>query len=249
MTGSTTAHRLIEATEQLTVAVAPLRFAPPVAAVYQPLDYARGSHEAYLRRFATGPKRVLLLGMNPGPWGMAQTGIPFGEVPAVRDWMGITEQIGKPNPEHPKRPIEGLSCVRSEVSGRRLWGLMARRFGSAQEFFRDHFVANYCPLVFMEESGRNRTPDKLPAREREPLYAACDQWLLSAIELLNPQWVVGVGGFARSRIDVVLGASHGQSGTRPRALTILHPSPANPRANRDWEGEVVTTLTGAGVWR
>ncbi|TVR05045.1 MAG: single-strand selective monofunctional uracil-DNA glycosylase [Spirochaetaceae bacterium] len=248
MTQSTTARRLIDAADQLRAAVAPLRFAPPVAAVYQPLDYARLSHSAYLRRFATGPKRVLLLGMNPGPWGMAQTGIPFGEVPAVRDWMGITEPIGTPDQEHPKRPIEGLSCTRSEVSGRRLWGLMARRFGSATEFFRDHFVANYCPLVFMEESGRNRTPDKLPAAEREPLYAACDQWLRTTITLLKPQWVVGVGGFARSRIDTVLSTAPSHTGTGPRALTILHPSPANPRANRDWEGEVVTTLTEAGVW-
>ena len=248
MTHSSTAARLIEATDHLREAVAPLRFASPVTAVYQPLAYARASHEAYLRRFATGPKRVLLLGMNPGPWGMAQTGIPFGEVPAVRDWMGIDEPIGKPEPEHPKRPIEGLACARSEVSGRRLWGLMARRFGTAQEFFRDHFVANYCPLVFMEESGRNRTPDKLPAVERELLYAACDRWLSTAIELLRPHWVVGVGGFARSRIDAVLRAAGTHITTQPNPLTILHPSPANPRANRDWEGEVVTTLTEAGVW-
>ncbi len=247
MTPTTTARGLIEATERLRESVAPLRFASPVAAVYQPLAYARASHETYLRRFATGPKRVLLLGMNPGPWGMAQTGIPFGEVPAVRDWMGINEPIGKPEPEHPKRPIEGLACARSEVSGRRFWGLMTRRFGSAQEFFRDHFVANYCPLVFMEESGRNRTPDKLPAGEREPLYAACDRWLSTAIELLRPRWVVGVGGFARSRIDAVMSAAPHTDG-RQNALTILHPSPANPRANRDWEGEVVTTLTEAGVW-
>ena len=34
-------------------------------------------------------KRVVFLGMNPGPFGMAQVGVPFGEVAAVRDWLRI----------------------------------------------------------------------------------------------------------------------------------------------------------------
>ncbi len=63
--------------------------------------------------------------MNPGPWGMVQSGVPFGEVAAVRDWMKIKSSAKQPKSVHPKRPIEGLSCKRSEVSGRRLWGLFA----------------------------------------------------------------------------------------------------------------------------
>ncbi len=234
---------LIGASRRLAQAVDALGFGSPVSHVYNPLHYARDTHEEYLRRFAHGPKRVVFLGMNPGPWGMAQTGVPFGEVTAVRDWMRIDGAVGRPAREHPKRPIEGLSCSRSEVSGRRLWGLMARRFDNAESFFASHFVANYCPLVFMEESGRNRTPDKLPRSEREPLFAACDQHLAETVRLLEPEFAVGVGKFAEAQLQRI----PADAGS-PRVLSILHPSPASPRANKDWAGEVIRRLEDAGVW-
>jgi single-strand selective monofunctional uracil DNA glycosylase len=171
---------------------------------------------------------------------MAQTGVPFGEVPSVRDWMGIHEPVDSPGHPHPKRPIEGFACPRSEVSGRRLWGLMQERFGSPQAFFRAHFVANYCPLVFMEESGRNRTPDKLPRKERDALFALCDTHLTETIRLLEPEILIGVGKFAEARLRHI--------GSGRRILSILHPSPASPAANRDWSGMVTRTLEDTGVW-
>lgn len=237
--------RFLQETERLCRRVEGMRFAAPVALVYNPLRYARAAYSAYVQRYGDGPRRLLFVGMNPGPWGMAQTGIPFGEISAVRDWIGINEPVARPEVEHPKRLIEGFSCSRSEVSGRRLWALMRQRFTTAARFFEHQFVANYCPLVFMESSGRNRTPDKLPKSEREPLFAACDDYLAATIELLQPQFVVGIGGFARARVDAVLQ----RVSPAPRALTILHPSPANPRANRDWSGEVTAVLEAAGAWQ
>ena len=103
--------------------MAATEFRAPVAYTYNPLEYAWAGHEAYVRRFGNGPKKVLYLGMNPGPFGMAQTGVPFGEVSAVRLWMGISACIGQPPAMHPKRPVQGFICPRSELSGRRLWGL------------------------------------------------------------------------------------------------------------------------------
>jgi single-strand selective monofunctional uracil DNA glycosylase len=161
-----TPDSLIVAARRLRDAVAELRFAAPVAYVYDPLVYAWHAHEIYLRRYGNGHKRVLFLGMNPGPFGMAQTGIPFGEIAAVRDWLGIQATIERPPDEHPKRPVMGFNCTRSEISGQRLWALFAKRFGSAEKFFEKHLVVNYCPLAFVEASGRNRTPDKLPSVER-----------------------------------------------------------------------------------
>jgi len=160
-------QRLIDATQRLADDVDRLTFAAPVSNVYNPLRYAWLAHRQYLE-WANADIDVLFLGMNPGPWGMAQTGVPFGEIDAVRSWIGIETEIQKPPDEHPKRPVEGFRCRRSEVSGRRLWGLFQARFDDAKQFFARHFVANYCPLVFMESSGRNRTPDKLPAAECEP---------------------------------------------------------------------------------
>jgi single-strand selective monofunctional uracil DNA glycosylase len=224
-------------------ATAGLRFSSPVTHVYRPLEYAWQAHASYFRRYGRSSKRILFLGMNPGPWGMAQTGIPFGEVAIVRDWLGITEPIERPVAEHPKRPVLGLDCPRSEVSGRRLWGLFAGRFGKPESFFAEHLVLNYCPLVFMEESGRNRTPDKLPAAEAKPLVAACDDLLREMVALYAPTWVVGVGAYAESRLRDVM------ADTQVRVGKILHPSPASPAANRDWAGSVVRQLVEQGIWR
>ncbi|MGH7287346.1 MAG: single-stranded DNA-binding protein, partial [Myxococcota bacterium] len=163
-----------------------------------------------------------------GPFGMAQTGVPFGEVAHVRDWLGIDAPVERPAREHPKRPVEGFACRRSEVSGARLWGALRAHYEKPERFFEHAFLVNYCPLVFMEASGRNRTPDQLPAREREPLYAACNENLRRIVTLLSPAFVIGIGRFAEARAREALGESG------PRIGTILHPSPASPAANRGW---------------
>ena len=233
--------RLKAAARSLSKACNALNFSEPVTHVYNPLEYAWAAHEQYISRAAIGKKKVVFLGMNPGPFGMAQTGVPFGEVSTVRDWIGINAPISKPENEHPKRPIEGLTCTRSEVSGRRLWGLFAERFDSADDFFNDHFIANHCPLVFMEETGRNRTPDKLPAAEADPLMAVCDSHLRDVVEILEPEWLVAVGGFAEKRAGTALGDLEVRIGK------ILHPSPASPAANRGWAAQVESQLESLGI--
>lgn len=238
------ANALIAAAQNLRETLRPLRFAAPVEYVYQPLDYAWAPHEAYLRRFGGSTKRVVMVGMNPGPFGMTQTGVPFGEIAAVRDWMGIDEPVGKPEHEHPKRPVMGFDCPQSEVSGRRLWGLFSQRFGKAEAFFQEHFVANYCPLVFIEASGRNHTPDKLPAAETTVMEAACDAHLRAVIAALQPEWVIGVGAFAEER---ALRTKEAMNGTF-KTGRVLHPSPASPAANRDWAGAATKQLVKLGVW-
>ncbi|MBW2243804.1 MAG: single-stranded DNA-binding protein [Deltaproteobacteria bacterium] len=235
------ADRVLAAERRLIQDLAPLRFEAPVTHVYNPLVYAARPHRAYLRRFAATRKRVVYLGMNPGPYGMAQTGVPFGEIALVRDWMGIEAPVGRPDPEHPKRPVEGFACARSEVSGARLWGAIAEHYDTAEHFFRGAFVANYCPLVFMEESGKNRTPDKLPARERDPVYSACDQHLRRLVELLEPEWLIGIGKFAETRGRDAL------EGMDVKIASILHPSPASPAANRGWAPQARQQLSELGI--
>jgi single-strand selective monofunctional uracil DNA glycosylase len=219
-----------------------LRFRAPVSHVYNPLEYARAPYRSYLERYATGPKRVLFFGMNPGPFGMSQTGIPFGEVSAVRDWLGIEEPVGRPPLEHPKRPISGFACTRSEVSGARLWGLWKTLSGSAARFFSWGFVVNYCPLVFMEESGRNLTPDKLAPAERLALFAPCDAHIAKVVSLLEPEWVVGVGKFAEGRARAAL-----TDRASARIASMPHPSPANPNANKNWAALALAQLAEQGL--
>ena len=218
-----------------------LRFSEPVTHVYNPLLYAWHPHELFLERFGSGKKEVVLVGMNPGPFGMAQTGVPFGDVGFVRDWMGIEADVDRPKNEHPKRPVLGFDCERSEVSGSRLWGWARKRFGTPEEFFSRFFVVNYCPLVFLEITGRNRTPDKLPAEEREALQAVCDEALRSAVAILGPDLVVGIGAWATKRAKAALAELDAPIGT------VLHPSPASPKANRGWALQAEKELRALGV--
>ena len=233
---------LIDAARVLSQEVGQLTFSPPVSHIYNPLEYAWSPHENYLLRYGASRKKIVFIGMNPGPFGMVQCGIPFGEIAAARDWMGIEAPVGKPERENPKRPIEGFACQRSEVSGRRLWGLFQQRFGSAESFFAEHFVANYCPLAFFHH-GRNLTPDKLPSTEAEPLYAACDEHLRKLVEALRPQWVIGIGGFAEARAREAL------AGMDARIGKVLHPSPASPAANRGWAEAATRQLAALEIWK
>jgi len=239
--GDRAARALLATMKELVDAVERLQFSAPVTHVYNPLVYARKSHVAYLRRYARPGCEALLLGMNPGPFGMAQTGVPFGEVSAVRDWLDIRERVDRPAVEHPKRPVHGFECPRREVSGARLWGWAKDRFETPERFFDRFFVVNYCPLVFLEASGRNRTPDCLPIRERVPLMEACDRALRRTVETLQPRVVVGVGKFAEQRAAAAL------ADMNLRVGGVLHPSPASPAANRDWANVAAKQLQDLGL--
>ena len=240
---------LVQAARRLNRRLAELRFGEPVAYVYNPLEYAWNAYRSYLERFACSgaganvvrSKRVLFLGMNPGPWGMAQTGIPFGEIQAVRDWMKIQAPVGSPKKTHPKKPVLGFACTKREVSGQRLWGWARKMFRTPGRFFKRFFVANYCPLLFIEKSGRNRTPDQIRAAERKPLQEICDHALRRTIEYFKPRYIVGVGKFAESRARSAI------DDRKIKIGGITHPSPANPQANRGWEPLMVNQLAALGI--
>lgn len=219
-------------------------FDDPITHVYQPLEYAWEPYRAYLERFGTDqPREILLVGMNPGPWGMGQVGVPFGAISFVRDWMGIEAPVKTPSDEHPKRQVEGFDCDRQEVSGSRLWGWAEERFGAAEAFFSRFFVHNYCPLLILEDSGRNRTPPKLRKAEKNQVLPPCDRALRGMIRYYSPRYVVGVGNYAERRVraavdghdfDIEIGR-------------ILHPSPASPKANRGWAPQAEDELQQLGL--
>ena len=239
---SDAAAALLEAARVLRDELAGLTFPPPVATVYDPLEYAWDGYRQYVERYAGTPRRVVFLGMNPGPWGMAQTGVPFGEVAAVRDLLGLSPAIGHPPAEHPKKPVRGMACPRAEVSGRRLWGLFAERYGSLPRFLAEHFVVNYSPLLFLAEGGANVTPENLRGEAIERLTRACDRHLCRVIEILRPEWLIGIGRFAENAANRAL------AGAPLKIGSILHPSPASPAANRGWAAAATAALEEMGVW-
>ncbi len=227
---------LLRITETLVEELESLEFSAPVAYVYNPLVYASEPHGQYLKLYGTGRKETVFVGMNPGPWGMAQTGVPFGEIEIVKGWLRIDGKVDKPPREHPKKRVDGFRCGRSEVSGRRLWGLFRERFGTPEKFFEHFFVVNYCPLLFLDAEGRNITPDKLKAAETLPLLTACNEALLRTVKYLGPSHVIGVGNFAEAQIRSALKDLDLKIGK------ILHPSPANPAANNGWKEIVLKQL-------
>jgi len=235
---------LLTHAQSLVNDLASLEFPAPVAVTYNPLTYAWENHAQYLERYGAGRKDVLFLGMNPGPWGMSQTGVPFGEISAVRDWMQLDGTIRKPDVEHPKRPVEGYDCPRTEVSGQRLWGYIRECFPLAEAFFSSHFVLNYCPLVWMSETGANITPDKLSKATMAPIEEACMRHLQEVITVQRPAYLIGVGAYAEKRL---LQAQRELGATDVTVAKILHPSPASPAANRGWAEAASKQLTEIGI--
>jgi single-strand selective monofunctional uracil DNA glycosylase len=240
---------LVSITKTLNSKIKNLKFTEPVTHVYNPLDYAEDLVEKYLTIYGEGSKEVFFLGMNPGPFGMAQTGIPFGEIDAVRDWLKLDGVVTKPKGEHPDRPIMGFDCHRSEVSGKRIWGLFQQQFKTPELFFSKHFVWNFCPLLFSEihrNNGkkvcRNLTPDKIKSAETVKLYKACDQALVDFIDVLSPKYLVGVGAFAETCLKRIF------PDRKKDIYRMLHPSPASPIANRDFAGTAIKQMREFGIW-
>ena len=232
---------ILQAVQDLNHQVRSFAFAEPVDTVYNPLDYEWRPLSTYISRFARDDGQVLLLGMNPGPWGMAQTGVPFGDVSKVRDWMRVQEAVEAPREQHVKVPVRGFECPRGEVSGQRLWGWAQSRFGEPEAFFKHYFVYNYCPLCFLEPSGRNLTPDKLQAADKRALFEACDEALRALVSVMRPAAVIGIGRFAEQRSRQALSAQSLSIGC------VAHPSPANPAANRGWSALMDQALHDWGL--
>ena len=209
---------------------------------YNPLDYAWDVHEAYLRRMGGSGARTVVLGMNPGPHGMGQMGIPFAATSVVRDLLGITGiPVGQPEPADSRRPVVGLEYPREEVSGTRLWGLLSEHYGDAGAIASRVFLVNHCPLMlFSGPRATNITPDKVGGKRARALLERCDQHLREVVAALDAQRVIGVGKFAESRA---------RSALADEAVGVVgcwHPSPASPLANRnggaDWRANVREVL-------
>ena len=128
--------------------------------MYNPLRYAAAAHREYLKRYAANKKRILFLGMNPGPVRHGADRLFFGEVGHVRLARHLHPGSTSRSACIRSGRFQGFACQRSEVSGARLWGALAERYATPHCFFADCFVANYCPLVFMEQSWK-----KLHARQ------------------------------------------------------------------------------------
>ncbi|XP_034245279.1 single-strand selective monofunctional uracil DNA glycosylase-like isoform X1 [Thrips palmi] len=239
------AEELLRIELELCAQISSLMFSLPVRYVYSPIEYAFDLHAQFVRNFCNTSKKVLFLGMNPGPWGMSQTGVPFGEVSVVKDWFGLQGSVKKPKHEHPSRLIQGLDCRRSEVSGKRFWGLFREICGSNPYlFFKNCFIYNQCPIALMSDTGKNITPAELKASESKVLLAFCDKALTKVIQLLKVHLVVGIGKFAEKRACIALNEACLKE---VKVVSIPHPSPRNAHCSGNWKEVVAKILTDLGI--
>ena len=235
-------ERLIEAAARLRDDVTPmgkkLVSEGRIDVCYNPLNYAWDVHEEYLRRMGGSGAKTVVLGMNPGPHGMGQMGIPFAATSVVRDLLGITN-ISVKQPDNPddRRPVIGLEYHKEEVSGTRLWGLLKDQYGDAQTIASRVFLVNHCPLMlFSGPRAANITPDKVGGSTAKALLGRCDEHLVEVVSVLGANRVIGVGKFAESRARAALAEKSIE------VIGCWHPSPASPLANRnggaDWRENV-----------
>lgn len=124
-------------------------------------------------------------------------------------------------------------------------GFFAETFPNPEDFFAEHFVLNFCPLVWMKGTGANLTPDKLPSSEMAPVEELCLDYLTDSIRHLRPSFLVGVGAFAEEKLRKAAELC----GSNAAISRILHPSPASPAANRGWAEAAEKQLLTSGVWK
>lgn len=220
-------EQVLSVERDLVIELGKITFHSPIEYVYSPLEYAFNIHTMYVQKYCNTIKKILFLGMNPGPWGMSQTGVPFGEISMVRDWLKICGPVGKPVKEQPNRKVTGFQCNRSEISGKRLWGLFQKLCGSPEKFFQQAYIHNYCPIALMKKNGCNITPAEIKAvfffffkynyiyikiiyfqgSEIQILHSNCDKALLDIIRILKAEIVIGIGGYAEKRAQFVIQSS------------------------------------------
>lgn len=238
---------VLKITTRLRDRASKICFEHKVGWYYNPLDYAWPVHRAYKESLCNPSGRALLVGMNPGPWGMGQTGVPFGDPQIVGDWMGLGKDfvIKKPASERDSRPVNGFDSERREGSGQRLYGFLKECFGNLKNFFEANFVISYCPLLMFTPEAKNLTPPNLLKKEKKKIYSICDPYLKDMINIYSPEVLVGIGKFATERLREV-SPSDGDD-----IFRIPHPSPANPEATRNggsyWRSRVKKVLTEANL--
>ncbi|XP_017795991.1 PREDICTED: single-strand selective monofunctional uracil DNA glycosylase [Habropoda laboriosa] len=236
------ADQLLSLERNLAVELGKITFHLPVEYIYSPLEYAFNIHTMYVQKYCSTVKKILFLGMNPGPWGMSQTGVPFGEINMVRDWLKICGPVGKPAKEQPNRKVTGFQCTRSEISGKRLWGLFKELCGNPEKFFQHAYIHNYCPIALMNKKGCNITPAEIKGAEINLVHSACDKALAETIKILKAEIIIGIGGYAEKRAQLVV-----QKYKLPvKVLCLPHPSPRAAN-NTNWNEKATKKLSEFGL--
>ena len=228
--------------------------------VWNPGRYGERWHRRFRETYPPGPNPVLLLGLNPGPYGMGQTGIPFTDIRRLESDLPELaarlrtdgESIGLPGlaPPDLRRRLDRTF----ESSSIRVYRFLRLAGGSAGAGWRRVVAANPCPMLFMEGTV-NRTPADLRRALRKrggrlervtARLEECDQLrrecAREAVRVLEPRGVILLGRNIQEALagDPSLGAVPGG------VLAWEHPARAVPDA---WAGGLVRAVRRRGWWK
>ena len=145
------------------------KLSPRIAAaagwkVWNPGSYGAPWHRVFREIYPLRERPILMFGLNPGPYGMGQTGIPFTDVRRLRQClpkMALTLRERGREPRVPglaPRSLRRFFTREFESSAVRVYRFLELGWGSAEKGWRSVGVANSCPLLFLDPEGRNQTP-------------------------------------------------------------------------------------------
>ncbi|KAF7991960.1 hypothetical protein HCN44_010761 [Aphidius gifuensis] len=215
-------NNLLNIELNLSINLDKLNYNNPIDYIYCPIIYAKTVHFNYLNKYCRDKKNIMILGMNPGPWGMSQTGVPFGEINIVIDWLKINGHIDKPKRQHEQRQVDGFSCKRSEISGRKFWSLFKKLSNNPDTFFRHCFLRNFFkPTIIIII---------IAGPEQKKLQEFCDQALIEVIKILDVKVIIGVGRFSEQRAKKVVKTAK----LSTKVLWMIHPSP-RATIGKNWQ--------------
>lgn len=71
--------KFLDLIDELNVSLEQLHLPSEIQCIYNPTVYARHTFEIFVQKYCNSKKDIMYFGMNPGPWGMSQTGVRISE--------------------------------------------------------------------------------------------------------------------------------------------------------------------------
>ncbi len=228
--------------------------------IWNPGLYGETWHARFRRLYRPGQHPLVVFGLNPGPYGMAQTGIPFTDIRRLvsalpdlaAELRGRGERVEPPGLAPPGlRPYLSRSFESSAV---RVYRFLKKGWGGAERGWTEVVVANPCTLLFIDPAeGKNRTPADL-ARAARLRGSGRDQvrelvesfgririrCAVESIEALSPRGAILLGKDVQAALGPALRRILGEA----RVIPWEHPARAVPES---WASGLLSALRRRGL--
>jgi len=207
--------------------------------VWNPALYALDIYQEYLTKFPPEPGAILALGLNPGPYGMAQTGIPFTDCRTASGALGMEMTIPGKAPDDlisRLKKANGKWRGTYERSSLGMYRFLILAWGDIKTAYRNWFVGNPCPLLFLDPERWNVTPADPRLRRMKEVGELRQRAVIGFSEILNPRGIVCFGKDVAKAVGEVAIRQVGPD----RVVFYEHPARAVPEK---WAAGLLQELT------